>query len=266
MWTLPPGARATFTNETGTSILERINGALLLSDDNGATFAPITGAGLPGTASLNFDASNIDGSNNSTLTTGTVFGTWNDLGIVGAPGNATQASGANKPTFQASVGGLPAVQFSGNQWLSSGAISAFTQPSLMGLVVRSNTLPAVEFFCDGRIGGGTARQTILQQSGAAEMASNSIVSSGLTMTAAKFSCIVCDFRGASSVLTLDGVASGPLNSGIFTLDGITIGASNAGTGPLTGYIRQLVVYTGLGQPTAAALLAALQAKWGVTPN
>lgn len=231
---------------------------------NGAAYVTL-GNTPPGSPTLNFDASNLDGSNNSTLTSGSQFGTANNLGSAGAAGNAVQATGANKPTFQSDIGGLPAIQFSGGQWLSSGAITPFTQPSIIGIVVRSNTLPAVEFFCDGRVGGGNARQTILQESGTAQMASNSIVSDG-TMTAGKFAIIICNFNGASSSLQLDGATTSGLNPGTFALDGITLGASNAGTGPMTGYLRQLIAYTGAGQPTAAQLLTALQAKWGVTPN
>lgn len=66
----------------------------------------------PNTVTYFFDSSNIDGSDNSTLTDGDLIDTWVNLG---SGGNATQANDAEKPMYRSScLNGRDAVSFGGD--------------------------------------------------------------------------------------------------------------------------------------------------------
>lgn len=219
---------------------------------------------------FSFDPQNIDGTNNSSLTDGQTIGTYVNLGAYGAAGNLVQATAGSRPFYRliaasGKLNNLSAVQSDGARIMSTGACTLFTQPSLVCMIVRSETLPAIEFFCDGRSGGSTARQTLLQQSGTSQMASNSIVNGGV-MQAAKFHMICATYSGAASTLRLDGVTSGALNPGVFALDGVTLFASLVNSGPMTGFLGPYRAYTGPGQPTAAAVEAEWTTTYGAFPQ
>ena len=258
-------------SQRGMARIACFTGATTLSISiEGAAYVTLGGIAPPGTPTLWFSARNIDGSNNGTLVDGQVVGTWTNLGSAGAGGNLVQATAGSRPFFRAvaaagKINNMPAVQGDGTRWMSTGAITAFTQPSLVAAVLRSETIPAVEFWIDGRNSGGTARQTLLEQSGVAEMASNGIVAIG-TALAAKFSSVNGLFNGASSQGRVDGVAGAVVNAGVFTLDGMSVFASNATTGLMNGYIAEILAYTGGGQPTAAQVEAYFASIYGVTPS
>jgi hypothetical protein len=248
---------------SGSALADYINMAILTGR--------IVGLGpVPPTGTLNYwySADNIDLTGNSSLVDGQTIGTWKNRGSVGATGDLVQATGGIRPIYRAvataaKLNNKPGVEATGTQWMSTALADALVQPLVIALLVRSDTAAAVEFMADGRVGGGTARNTLLAQSGTAQFASNSIVNMG-TIVAGQYSAWVATFNGASSQGRINSVAGAVVNPGAFALDGVSLFTSNAPSGMLDGMIIEYLCYSSGVLP--ADIEAYFIAKYGVTPQ
>lgn len=101
--------------------------------------APAVDCGSPPSgATYLFDADNVDGTNNSTMSNGAFVSTWKNLGSLGATGDATQVGGnAASPVFLANaISGKPGLAFDGiTDLLNIGGSKA----SMRGLVSTGKT-------------------------------------------------------------------------------------------------------------------------------
>jgi hypothetical protein len=255
----------------GTARIACFTGATTLSISiNGAAYVSLGSLAPPGAPRLWFDAQNIDGTNNSSLVDGQTIGTWVNLGSAGAGGNATQATAGVRPFFRlvAAAGKLnnkSGVQSDGTRFMSTPVLSAIAQPSLIAALLRSETIPALEFMI-GDATGAAGSQELIQQSGTAQERSSPTVLNIGTMQAAKFHSMNGLFNIASSQGRVDGVAGSVGTVGSGTNDGMTLFANAGGGSGLTGYIIEALSYVGGGLPTAAAIEAYFVTKYGVTPQ
>lgn len=249
--------------------IARRAGALMLSTDCGAyiTFSSSTPS-LPGTPVLWYSAQNIDGLNNSSLVDGQTIGTWKNLGSLGAAGDLLQAVAGLRPQYVAvaSLGKMnnkSCVRSDGTRWMQSAALGPLAQPTLIAAIAMATTLAGgVTDISDGR----TAQRNILGRNAALTLAFAGSFVTSANWTVNKYQSINCNYNGAASVIRLDGSASGALAAGAQSLDGVTVLADLAGGSLWTGDLIELPIYNGGGQPTAAAVEAALTAFYGATPQ
>ena len=118
--TLTTGGGFTMAYTAGGSATSFTAGGANIGDDNVARTLTLSGGELNigkniamPASTIWLDASNIDGSNNSTLTNGASVATWGDKSGIG--NDATQATGAAQPIYveSSSLNGQPALQFDG---------------------------------------------------------------------------------------------------------------------------------------------------------
>lgn len=138
----------------------------------------------------------------------------------------TQAAAANRPFFKPGLAnGRPTLRFDGVNDTLAGVLSSFPQPYTIIAVFYPRA--ATGSYFDSRSG---QPQTTLFASGTLRLHAGTDLTTTPTIIARGLSVVVCEFNGASSVLTVDGVerARGNANTNAFT--GLTLGGDrNGGT-------------------------------------
>lgn len=265
--TFAPGNRATFTNGSGTSILERIAGFLQVSDDNGVTFGPL-GVTFPGTPKLRFSAQNVDGLNNSSMIDGQQVGTWTNIGSLGAAANAIQATAGLRPLFAlvASAGKLnnkSAVRGNGARWVRSASITPIVQPMLVSALAMTTTIAAGTFVINDAITGPN-RPILFRSTASYHIFAGTDAPTASSFVANSYHSVNGAFNGAASVGRMDGVASSGLATGAGSMDGVSLFADNANGEVWNGDIVEFSVHDD--GTTAAQVEAYYLAAYGATPQ
>lgn len=192
---------------------------------------------------LRYVATNIDGSNNSTLTDLDAVGTWVNLGSRSSA-NATQATTSAKPTYRNS-GGVEWLDFDGGDYLQTGTFTTISQDFTFVAVAGYAT--GTSFGANPRIYDGTTsspRVSVISEASAAQstFAGVSLTSSN-TVSVDEYNSYVSHYNGSSSSFVLNGTeVTG--NAGTNTMVDLTIGARFSGTFNLLGRFREIIVYPG----------------------
>jgi hypothetical protein len=198
------------------------------------------------------------------ITIATGVSQWNDLS--GTGNNATQGTGASQPTLVAAssaLGGRPALQFSGSQFLTVGSFVGFSsQPVTMYIVTQGDTVSGSLFWLDGS-SGAPGRSAILYNATGWDGFSGSHITSANSSTAAKVLAYVGN--GASSALYLNSsataIATG--NAGTNYLSQLQIGRSAVGGSNEAGLCAEILIYTqGHAAPQLSANFRYLSARYG----
>ena len=172
---------------------------------------------------------------------GDSISTW--LDISGNGNNVTQPTSANQPHYcPGGMNGKPAVKFDGNQWMT-GALAGRTQPETIFVVAVGfdNELGNNTFIDSGTVN----RFRLFYSSTDAYVTIDSGVA--LTNPAVEvnepfIAAIV--YNGASSSFMINGVNVTGNAGGSFG-DGLTIGTDGSQVSPLTGYIAEVLIYSGI---------------------
>jgi hypothetical protein len=261
--TFPPGNRAIFSNENGTSILERIAGALQISDNGGTTFGPL-GLIPPGAPVFWFDGQNIDGLGNSSLTDGQAIGTWTNGGSTGAGGNLVQATGGLRPTFKkvanaVKLNAKSSVLFTATQWMQTANTATFAQPNVVCFVMLPNVGGTVH---DGN--DASNRNDTLISGGTFQLfATSALYDSTRPATANVYHVVQSLFSGTSSTVRANKVTSvAGTSPGAAVIDGMSLGIAGDALTPLTGEIVELFVYGAGTAPATGLIDAYFDTKYG----
>lgn len=176
-----------------------------------------------------------------TVDVGGVVQTWSDKS--GNARHVTQATAAARPT-PATRNGQRALSFDGGDWLQGAFAGALAQPNTLYLVWEPSGLASTRLILDG---DGAANRIFFYTSTATISASAGSVLSGATASVGQIygSAVVVNggtsaLYGASNFVTAG--ASGAMGAG--TLDGLTIGSNYLGAGFFTGYVWEVIGYSG----------------------
>lgn len=178
-----------------------------------------------------------------TIDVGGVVQTWTDKSGKGR--HATQGTAASRPT-PVTRAGQRALSFDGGDQLVATFAGALTQPTTIYPVWEATAISGVQVLLDGN--DGTNRNFIYATAtGPAVRAGAPTELAGGAPSAGQIyaSCFVVN--GATSALygRSDFVTAGATgNAGAAVLDGLTLGASNASTLRLTGYLWEVIGYSG----------------------
>lgn len=218
----------------------------------------------PGTPSLWFDGSDIDGDGtyNSAYTDGDPVTTWVDKGSLGV--DATQATAAAKPTYKAGIGpnGSDTILWDGNDVLTTATMVAQSQPITSAFMLNVENL-VTSSALHGSGGGNNFRL----YSGVNEliyMRSTVFAPTGQSMTFGTDQSLIARFDGTSSWSRLDGVQGSNINPGTAGIPAnvLNIGdLSSAGGAGWKGEIAEALIYYGAEDP--AGIESYFTAKYGV---
>lgn len=268
--TFPPNRRARFENESGASILERIAGALKISDDGGATFAPISGGApvVPGAPVFFYDVGDVN-HGGAAPTDGSNIASFGDDGSFGSGADLAQATAGAKPFYRAvgvagKMANSPALQSDGARWMQSPVIAAQALPCKVGIAFRVEDLSASYVLFDGPAAGGRCGAYVTATSGLIHMIGNGDVSTALSVTAGQCNVGVFVYNGASSYLRLNGVQSANINPQPQQLTGFTLNAFFNGSSPAKGY--QWLCGVWMDGTSDANIESYFAARFGATPQ
>lgn len=219
--------------------------------------------------SLWFDAQNVDGLGNSSLTDGQAVGTWVNLGSIGATGNALQATAGAKPAFRkiataGKLNGLSGIESIDNvRVMNSSAFSSQAQPYVVAAVWRNNNGAGV-----ATVMGNTVANMKWYSNGGSgmkiEVSAVSVTSTTL-ITTGTYYMGTATVNGASSEERIDG--SSNLGTTGATAFGTVISLFDSGAGQnITGIIAEILVYFGAGLPALPSIEAYFTAKYGSFPQ
>lgn len=176
--------------------------------------------------------------------------------------DATQATGANRPSFATGViNSLPAYRFDGvNDMLQTAAI-ALAQPLNLFMVGKSAVDGVSQYFCDDAANGNSL--AVFKPVG---NTLNLWAGIGLTGPAldTTFHIIHGLFNSGTSVARLDGGSGTAGNVGTNIPSGITIGAYQAGLAFLNGDIAEYLLYGALSTSDVNAVGNYLAAKYALS--
>jgi len=180
--------------------------------------------------------------------------------VVAGVSAATVGSGTNFGTLN----GRNAAVFSTSGRYATTAFAAgdITQPYAIVSVAQSNSTGRNQFIHDGI--ETTKRAAVFWELPSSQYVIFSGAAAGSTVNTRAPVVIVATFNGASSSLTINGVASATLNAGTHALSGITIGASfNTSLNAIDGPIAHVSIYHGARLANAATVAAAARAYYGI---
>jgi hypothetical protein len=232
----------------------------------GSAFTPASVSNL----ALWFDATRITG-----LSDGGSVATWSDLSGNGR--DATQATGASKPTYKTAIlNGRPVVRFDGNDFLSIGAFDIASAAVTVFAVCSASAGSAQAIFEDGDADGGTTGFALQRNAsnkavvyGKGDAGYSSFVSTAtLTTTAQTVSAVFDKSAVNEATLWLNGATAGvqsnSANTNTFTgSQAARLGMLNSVTQLLTGDIAELLLYrAALATTDRQAVETYLRAKWG----
>lgn len=242
-----------------------VNGVpVSVSDTAAFTVNAASAATPPGTPSLWYDGSDIDGdgTNNSAYTDGDPITTWVDKGSLGV--DATQTDAAKKPTFKTGIGpnGSDTILWDGTEVLTTATMVAQAQPITSAFMINVDDLPTTAAM-HGQDGGNLFRL----YSGTNEpifLRSTTFYNTGVSMTFGTDQSVIARFDGSSSWARVDGVQSSNGNAGTtgISAEFLNIGAlsSTAASGWI-GEIAEVLIYYGAEDPTGIESYHA--SKYGV---
>jgi hypothetical protein len=202
----------------------------------------------PGTPSLWFDGSDIDGDGtyNSAYADGDPVTTWVDKGALGV--DATQATAGAKPTYRA--GGGPgaedAIEFDGGDILQSASFSSdLAQVNLVSGVAKWDSNTGAQYVWAGRSTGISARNDLFKSTATRTVVAGSVLSGTATGVAGQWDSLVATYDGVSSVLRVNGSVDVSGNAGAQGMGGITLGghpSTPTFIGYLDGSLAEVLVY------------------------
>lgn len=213
------------------------------------------------------------------LANGASVASWPDSGPKGRA--AVQATGANQPTYVASLtghAGRPAVQFSsaGTQYLTAtwtgsvwgqGTIFVVTTPS-----IGTNTSPSILELGNGTVNTG---YQFLYDSGTTTFrtrgsGTNPSAGSG-SVPPSQYPAIICgSYTGSVATFEKNGFAFATAAGGSSTttsMSTLDVGRANWAGGPMTGYISEVIVYSrALTAAERTQIVEYLADKYGFMPH
>jgi hypothetical protein len=236
---------------------------------------PAPGGALPpGTPSLWYDGSDIDGdlSYNSAYTDGDPVTTWVDKGSLSV--NATQATGSAKPTYKASggPGGSPYLKFDGgdNLFTGSAAFTALAQPNIIAALGNVGTITTdAQIIVDGgtsttRHAMGIATSAAIPPNGAV-LASNT-VRIGARPSDNRWDSWIATYNSPSSSLVISGTTIlSSSDTGTAAPDALRIGSRFDGTSGLQGGLVDVIVYDTIGAVTEADIRSYFEGETTTLP-
>jgi hypothetical protein len=211
----------------------------------------ICNGGIPTVPILDYDAANIDGQNNATLTNGQSLAAvpWRNLSSLGSTGDLTTIFGA--PTYKAvaSAGKLresPSVAFPGSAYFRR-AIAGLETPITWIVIAMVTDRAAHNTIVDGS--DGSNRNALMTFSSLWQLYSGSLVTPlGFTQpTSGTYNYLHVSYPSNAAVFAANGVvhdASPPLAHGTQMVAGVTIGAGGPDDAMLTGEVVRLIVLDG----------------------
>jgi hypothetical protein len=187
--------------------------------------------------------------------------TWSDLAN---SNDLTQDEPAKRPVYRTGVqNSLPGLLFTGETDNLEYAMSNIAQPFTLFIVYKLTSIGAAfDTMFDGKKGASNRQYSYLDHNGTGTW----IVSTGNDDTSvssdtnAHYQTIL--FNGASSEFREDGVSAGTFDFGAGSFDPITLGSNFTETNGITGYIFEVLLYSG--NESATANEAGLAAKWGIS--
>lgn len=239
-------------------------------DTNRGGSATPTVLNPPGFPFAWFDASNIDGHNNSTLVNGQTLPSWKNLGTAGTAYDAVQAIPALQPFYRTNVAnGLPAVENSVaiDRWMGSTLpAGTIAQPIQWFAMVKAKSSQAgggILWDCAPGAGNRIQMNFVSLQ---ARLFAGAFALSTSFLVVNQWESFSALYNGATSFSRLNGVQSANVNPGAALQQGVTLLAANlAGGSPFDGFLAELIGYTSV-LPFAPTVEAYLAAKYGVTPH
>lgn len=228
--------------------------------NNLSTFNPKQISGIK----LWLDAANV--SNGSNPANSTAMSTWTDLS--GVSGNAVQSTGGLQPTFKTAIqNGLPGIQFSGAQSIDVASLAIGSNISLFTVTTSSSQ----NFFMEQSSDTNSHDGFYIFGAGGDAI---SIRNAGSTVQAAD-----TNWSGTSCVLlaeTYDGTTirgykngtqavsqAGSISNATIT-DKLYIGSRGDASLFMTGYIHEIILYSGLLSTANQSLVNDyLRRKWAI---
>jgi len=246
---------------TGDPLCDYINQQILLGKINLSNLSP------PGSPILWFDAQNIDGTNNSSLTDGQQVGTWLNLGSYGSAANLVQATAGLRPLFTMTapvLTGKSCLTSDGTKQLQTATFTVTATP-VTWLAIARQTGVGAKVVISGA--SGLAHQ-IGTNPLVIQVFSGSLISTGQFIVANTWHQLGFIANGASSSGSLDGTASGTVNAGSNSVSSLSAFGDGVGGELMNGTIAEIIAYSGaLGsQPTLAQLTTYITTKYGAMPQ
>jgi hypothetical protein len=218
----------------------------------------------PGSPLWWFDASDVDGSHNATLSHAGLVGTWVDKGSRGT--NASAPVLGARPTLQligeaGRVNDSPSLLFDGTtdvMFTLAGAATA-DHPT-WGVVFRADAAASARPLVDSLAGANkvqvAAGPVLTATQGATLTASNAPV-------VGTWSSVLANLDGAASTIRFNGTDTAGTTGALAQTTGVTIGANAALTAAFSGHIVEVVGWDG--DVDADDWDAYVKAKYGTVP-
>ncbi len=224
----------------------------------------------PGNLSVFYDGMSVDGAGNAGAGNGASLSTLRNLGYRGSSWDCTLTS-ATKPTLKVpsaagKMNGAPSILFDGTQYMQTALQTAIASANfLMACSFKMTNITGLYALFDGHTGGRSGLATAAT-TGVLTMTGTSAPATNLSVPAGQYSTAVCTFNGASSIVTLDGVASTAVNPTNQALTGITLGSIVPPPTFLAPFELLWFAVCEDGSCTAAQFLSFATGRYGATPQ
>jgi hypothetical protein len=208
---------------------------------------------IPGLLTLlaMYDADNIDGSNNSTLTPGQRIDTWKNVcptvpgGIsLGAAADLLQATAGLRPQYLATGGphGRAIVDFDGARYMATAAFAAKGGPFTVLVVWKPANLTGTQVIYGGNT--GFLPMLFVDNTGQLSMYDGATANAG-NIAAGNWYSHIGEHNAAASSYNLCGTEpAAAINPASGTMDGFFVGANSAGANILTAPVKLILLYQG----------------------
>jgi hypothetical protein len=222
----------------------------------------------PGSPLIWYDAQNIDGLGNESLTDGQQISTWKNLGSLS--GADLTATGTDRPVFQlikeeGKLNNLAVVStLNVDRLLSTPSFTPQVQPNTVVILMRPFVVASTIAVIVNGDSGASAYHQITSIDGALTLYAGGSVDSGLDLAAGQYQKIGTIFDGASSSARVDGTTGSSVNPGSQSLGKIQLFGDGTGH-PFIGEIVEVLVYAGT-SVSRSTIFAYLDRKYGTTPQ
>lgn len=218
---------------------------------------------------FDFDAANVDGRHNATLTPGAAISAWVNVGSFGV--DLAQATGANQPTFQmvatrTRLEDSPAVRFDGSDdRMDTSGGGTITGPVTVAVVWRARTVGAGDAYVLDRLGAFAFR---LFRNGSTETwgAEANTVTHATALTADSWNASTAVLKSSGTTHRLNGVEESEATDMSDTAGSgdIRLGMNGSAASPGDVDIARVLVWDG--EVSLDEIDAYIAARYGATPD